>query len=196
MKKNIRQTKPAAAAKNIRSCNLDLEIKAATTEDAQLLVDIYNKAFYEDFVIYGQCPGYGRTVDDMIKSINETSKYIACVGSNAVGAISVLKKDDGLYYLGALCVIPEYQRQGIGYKLLEFIKEQNKDWKKIELVTPADKEKNVSFYTKKCGFTIDGEEMDGSIKLYHFSLTNERQLVKEEKDENKRSNNRTAERFY
>ena len=109
---------------------MDLEIKAATTEDAQLLVDIYNKAFYEDFVIYGQCPGYGRTVDDMIKSINETSKYIACVGSNAVGAISVLKKDDGLYYLGALCVIPEFQRQGIGYKLLEFIKEQNKDWKK------------------------------------------------------------------
>lgn len=153
---------------------MDLEIKAATIEDAELLVNIYNKAFYEDFVIYGQCPGYGRTVDDMIKSINETSKYIACVGSNAVGAISVLKKDDGLYYLGALCVIPEYQRQGIGYKLLEFIKEQNKDWKKIELVTPADKEKNVSFYTKKCGFTIDGEEMDESVKLYHFSLTNER----------------------
>ncbi len=119
---------------------MDIQIKAATIEDAELLVNIYNKAFYEDFVIYGQCPGYGRTVDDMIKSINETSKYIACVGSNAVGAISVLKKDDGLYYLGALCVIPEYQRMGIGYKLLEFFKDQNKDWKTIELVTPADKE--------------------------------------------------------
>ena len=152
---------------------MDLEIKAATTEDAQLLVDIYNKAFYEDFVIYGQCPGYGRTVDDMIKSIKETSKYIAYIGSTAVGAISVSEKDDSLYYLGALCVIPKYQRKGIGYKLLEFIKEQNKDWKKIELVTPADKEKNINFYTKKCGFTIDGEEMDGSVKLYHFSLTNE-----------------------
>lgn len=149
---------------------MDLEIKAATTEDAQLLVDIYNKAFYEDFVIYGQCPGYGKSVSDMIKSINETSKYIAYVGLAAVGAISFLKKDDGLYYLGALCVIPEYQRKGIGHKLLEFIKEQNKDWKKIELVTPADKEKNVSFYTKKCGFTIDGEEMDGSVRIYHFSL--------------------------
>ena len=151
---------------------MDLEIKAATTEDAQLLVDIYNKAFYEDFVIYGQCPGYGRTVDDMIKSINETSKYIACVGSNAVGAISVLKKDDGLYYLGALCVIPEYQQKGIGHKLFEFFKEQNKDRKKIELVTPADKEKNINFYTKKCGFKIDSEEMDGKVRIYHFSLEN------------------------
>ena len=152
---------------------MDLEIKAATTEDAQLLVDIYNKAFYEDFVIYGQCPGYGKSVSDMIKSINETSKYIAYVGSDAVGAISVLKKDDGLYYLGALCVIPEYQRKGIGHKLLEFIKDKYKDWKKFELITLADKEKNVNFYTKKCGFTIDSEAMDGSVKLYHFILANE-----------------------
>ena len=152
---------------------MDLEIKAVTAEDAEPLVDIYNKAFYEDFLKYGECPGYGKSVSDMIKSINETSKYIAYVGSVAVGAISVLKKDDGLYYLGALCVIPEYQRQGIGHKLFEFFKEQAKDWKKIELVTPADKEKNVNFYTKKCGFTIDSEAMDGSVKLYHFILANE-----------------------
>ena len=151
---------------------MDLEIKAATTEDAELLVDIYNKAFYEDFLKYGECPGYGKSVSDMEKSINETSKYIAYVGSVAVGAISVLKKDDGLYYLGALCVIPEYQRKGIGHKLFEFFKEQNKDWKKIELVTPADKEKNIKFYTKKCGFTIDSEEMDGKVRIYHFSLEN------------------------
>ncbi len=151
---------------------MDLEIKAATTEDAELLVDIYNKAFYEDFVKYGECPGYGKSVSDMEKSINETSKYIAYVGSAAVGAISVVKKDDGLYYLGALCVIPEYQRKGIGHKLFEFFKEQNKDWKKIELVTPADKEKNINFYTKKCGFNIDYEEMDGNVRVYHFSLEN------------------------
>ena len=153
---------------------MNIQIKAATIEDAEVLVDIYNKAFYEDFVKYGECPGYGKSVSDMEKSINETLKYIAYDGENPVGAISVLKKDDGVYYLGALCVIPEYQRQGIGHKLLEFFKEQNKDWKKIELVTPADKEKNISFYTKKCGFNIDYEETDGSVKLYHFSLSSER----------------------
>lgn len=149
---------------------MNIEIKRATTKDAKVLVDIYNKAFYEDFVKYGECPGYGKSVSDMEKSINETLKYIAYNGENPVGAISVLKKNDGLYYLGALCVIPEYQRQGIGHKLLEFFKEQNKDWKKIELITPSDKEKNINFYTKKCGFSIDAEEMDGSIRVYHFSL--------------------------
>ena len=151
---------------------MDIQIKSVTTEDAEVLVNIYNEAFYEDYVKYGECPGYGKSVSDMEKSINETLKYIAYVGENPVGAISVLKKDDGLYYLGALCVIPEYQRMGIGHKLLEFFEEQNKDWKKIELVTPADKEKNISFYTKKCGFEIGSEEMDGMVKVYHFSLNN------------------------
>ena len=70
-------------------------------------------------------------------------------------------------------VIPEYQRQGIGHKLLEFFKEQNNDWKKIELVTPADKEKNINFYTKKCGFKIVSEEMDRTIRVFHFSLDKE-----------------------
>ena len=152
---------------------MDIQIKKATTEDAEVLVDIYNKAFYEDFVKYGECPGYGKSVNDMEKSINETSKYIAFVDKNPVGTISVLKKNDGLYYLGALCVIPEYQRQGIGHKLLEFFKEQNKDWKKIELVTPADKEKNINFYTKKCGFKIVSEELDRTIRVLHFSLDKE-----------------------
>ena len=149
---------------------MDLQIKKAAVQDAQILVNIYNKAFYEDFVKYDVCPGYGRSVSDMEKSIDEMPKYIACVDSNPVGAISLLNKGEGLYYIGALCVIPEFQRKGIGHKLLEFIKEEYKDWKRIELVTPADKEKNINFYTKKCGFCIDYEEMDGRVKVYHFSL--------------------------
>ena len=42
------------------------------------------------------------------------------------------------------------------------------DWKKITLVTPADKEENVKFYTQKCGFRIEKTEMDGHVKVYCF----------------------------
>ncbi len=62
------------------------------------------------------------------------------------------------------------QRMGIGHQLIEFMKNQYSDRKKIELITPIDKEKNVKFYTKKCGFTIENEQMDGSVKVYHFSI--------------------------
>ncbi len=62
------------------------------------------------------------------------------------------------------------QRKGIGHQLIEFMKTQYSDWKKIELITQIDKEKNVNFYTKKSGFKIDNEEMDSSVKVYHFSM--------------------------
>ena len=147
-----------------------MEIKKAIPEDAEILIKIYNEAFYEDFVRYGQCPAYNRSVDDMKKSIIDIPKYIAYHDSTPIGVISVKDNGEGEYYIGCLCVIPKFQRQGIGHKLIEFMKTQYSDWKKLELVTPIDKEKNVKFYTEKCGFTIDNEEMDGSVKLYHFSM--------------------------
>ena len=109
-------------------------------------------------------------IEEMKKSIIEISKYIAYHDSTPIGVISVKDEGDGVYYIGCLCVIPEFQRKGIGHQLIEFMKTQYNDWKKIELITPIDKEKNVKFYTEKCGFMIDNEEMDRSVKVYHFSM--------------------------
>ena len=106
----------------------------------------------------------------MKKSIVEIPKYIALHDSIPIGVISVKQIDEKVYYIGCVCVIPEFQRQGIGYQLIEFIKAQYNDWERIELITPIDKEKNVKFYTEKCGFIIDNEQMDRSVKVYHFSM--------------------------
>ena len=149
---------------------MDLQIRKAVPEDAGTLIKIYNAAFYEDFVRYGVCPAYGRSVDEMQKSIIEIPKYIAFHDSIPVGVISVKDKGEQVYYIGCLCVIPEFQRKGTGHQLIEFIKTQYSDWKKIELITPVDKEKNVKFYTQKCGFVIDREETDKSVKVYHFIM--------------------------
>lgn len=48
---------------------------------------------------------------------------------------------------------------------IKFI-EAKKD--KITLVTPADKEENISFYTKKCGFKVTNTKMDGNVKVVHL----------------------------
>ena len=48
---------------------MDLQIRKANPEDAEILIKIYNEAFYEDYVRYGECPAYGRSVDDMKKSM-------------------------------------------------------------------------------------------------------------------------------
>ena len=42
---------------------MQLEYKRVVQNDADLLIDIYNAAFYNDYIRYGECPAYGRKRD-------------------------------------------------------------------------------------------------------------------------------------
>ena len=46
-----------------------LTYREATKSDANLLINIYNSSFYEDYIHYGECPGYGKTKEQMDLSI-------------------------------------------------------------------------------------------------------------------------------
>lgn len=142
----------------------------ATKNDAKLLVDIYNAAFYSDFIKYGECPAYGRTISDMEKSIERFPKTIILCDKKTIGVISIQNKGNGNYYIGCLCVIPEYQSKGIGTQAFKHIQLVYSDWKKITLITPADKEENIKFYTQKCGFSIASKSMDGNVEVINFHI--------------------------
>ena len=147
-----------------------IEYKEAVITDAELLIDIYNASFYNDFVRYGECPAYGRTKEIMEQSIIDFPKFLIFYDDKSVGCISCKEQETGEYYVGCLCVIPEYQGRGIGTAAMEFAKSHYSDWKKFTLVTPIDKSENVRFYTEKCGFKIQASEMDGNVKVYRFVL--------------------------
>lgn len=147
---------------------MTLKYVKAKKEDAYMLIEIYNMSFYDDYIKYGECPAYGRSRESMEASIEKFPKFIIHYHNRPVGVISVQKKGKGEYYLGCLCVIPEYQSKGIGTQAVKYMLDYYKDWSKITLITPMDKEENISFYTKKCGFVIDGTNMDGNVKVVHF----------------------------
>ena len=44
---------------------MELEFREANVSDAEVLIDIYNSAFYSDYLRYGECPAYGRTREMM-----------------------------------------------------------------------------------------------------------------------------------
>ena len=46
-----------------------LVYKSADISDADLLIRIYNSAFYGDFIRYGQCQAYGQSREEMEKSV-------------------------------------------------------------------------------------------------------------------------------
>lgn len=147
-----------------------ISYRQAKAEDAQLLADIYNSAFYSDYLRYGECPGYGKTKEAMEQSLRDYPKLVILLDDMPVGCISCQRVGDGEYEIGALCVIPEYQGRGIGTAAMNFLKSYYADWKKITLVTPADKVENVRFYTEKCGFSITSFQMEKNVKIARFLL--------------------------
>ena len=149
---------------------MEIEFKKADITDAEILIEIYNSAFYSDFIKYGECPAYGRTKEQMEQSIREFPKFLIMCDTKPVGCISCKEMETGIYEVGCLCVIPEFQGKGIGTAAMQFAKSHFKDWKRFTLITPVDKKQNVRFYTEKCGFKIQSTEMDGNVKVVRFVL--------------------------
>ena len=147
---------------------MKIEYRQAAIEDADVLAKIYNASFYDDFVRFGSCPGYGQTKESMEKSIMQRPKHIILCDNEPVGCVSCVNLENGVYEIGCLCIIPEYQGKGIGTQAMQFVKTILDDWKKLTLVTPIDKKENVKFYTEKCGFRIESTERDGNVELARF----------------------------
>ena len=147
---------------------MTIEYRKAVSEDAELLINIYNAAFYSDYMRFGACPGYGKTAEMMEASIRDHPKYIILCDNKPVGCVSCKMQEMRVYEITCLCIIPEYQGKGLGTKAVRFVKALYEDWKKFTLVTPVDKEENVKFYTEKCGFHIVSTEKDGNVELARF----------------------------
>ena len=106
----------------------------------------------------------------MRQSIVDYPKFLILYNGKPIGCISCKELQQGIYKIGCLCVIPEFQGKGIGTSAMEFVKSYYTDWKRITLITPADKSENILFYTEKCGFSIQSLEMDGNVKVARFVL--------------------------
>lgn len=152
---------------------MDIKYRKANIEDANLLIELYNSSFYSDYIKYGECPAYGKTREAMEKSIINYPKFIISYQEKPVGVISYQKRENGEYYIGCLCVIPEYQGKGIGTNAFQYFQSICDDWKRITLVTPVDKEENIKFYTEKCGFCIGEIELDGNVQVVRFYMERE-----------------------
>lgn len=148
-----------------------MEYRCADISDAELLVKIYDSAFYDDFMRYGQCQGYGRSKESMEQSIREYPKVIAYDYGKPVGVISYKPEAPGKYYIGCLAVIKEAQGRGTGTALMKHFMDEHSDWSELTLVTPKDNERNIRFYTGRFGFDIVGEEDDGAVTVLWFKLS-------------------------
>lgn len=149
---------------------MNLSYRYAKKEDADTLVRIYNDAFYADYVRFGECPGYGKTKEEMEASIEKSLKQIIFYEDKPIGSLSYKEMSENVYYVGCLCIVPEYQGKGIGTLAFQHILEECTNWEKIILKTPLEKEENIRFYTKKCGMQPGKVQKDGNVDVVELVL--------------------------
>ena len=154
---------------NCKKCK-ELVYRNADINDLEVLIDIYNSAFYDDYLRYGQCQAYGRTKESMEQSLRDYPKIIAYDQKKAVGVLSYGVEGLGKYYIGCLGVKKEEQGCGIGTSLMKYFMDEHPDWNEITLVTPKENELNIKFYTEHFDFEIVGEENDGTVVVLLFKL--------------------------
>lgn len=146
---------------------MNIEFKRADIYDVDELINIQNQSFYADYIKYGECPGYNHSKESMTNIILNRITYKIICDNQIVGDIIIKDNHDDTYYLGGLCVIPDYENKGIGQEAMKFIEKQFPSAAIWTLETPADKKRNHYFY-KKMGYNIVKEYMDGSVKIVLF----------------------------
>ncbi len=97
--------------------------------------------------------------DRMIKAFQNAGTIVSAWNNKQlVGLIEVLDDGELTAYIHYLLVRPEYQKRGIGKKLLEMVKEQYRNY--LYLIVICEKKKNVGFYENS-----DFEKMETAIPL-------------------------------
>ena len=69
---------------------MNISYRKANVNDVDLLINIYNVSFYDDYIRYGECPAYNRTKENMKNSILHFPKIIFSYKDKAVGVFHII----------------------------------------------------------------------------------------------------------
>ena len=98
----------------------------------------------------------------------KNSSYIIKVGDTAIGFYNDEELEDGSYEVGNICIIPEYQGQGIGTDILKRKLEEHKEQ---DIRIRFFKQNPVGALYEKLGFSLSGETE------FHYQMIKPRQNV-------------------
>ena len=138
-----------------------LEIRFATSEDAEDIVNITREAFalYKERSGATSVDALTETRDDVINDIKNKFVFVALENNKAVGCVRVEIKDDKTAWLTRFAVKVDSHNGGIGKKLLARIDEvmEEKGVKSISLYTASEVVSLMNFYNS-CGFEIESTD--------------------------------------
>ncbi|MCG7377488.1 GNAT family N-acetyltransferase [Paenibacillus sp. ACRSA] len=131
---------------------MEISLCKADLEDAATLHEMKIKAFmpllekYQDF----ETSPANETVERIITQLNQsfTYYYIIYYLKAAVGGIRVVKKDNQVYSVSPIFILPEHQGNGIAQKVFTMVEQIHDDARTWKLGTILQEKGNCYLYEK------------------------------------------------
>ncbi|MDD3344835.1 MAG: GNAT family N-acetyltransferase [Candidatus Omnitrophica bacterium] len=147
----------------------NVKIEKASKPDAPSILNIQKKAFLSEAQLYNdyQIGALTQTLEEMVKDFDVYLFLKAVLDDGMIVGSVKARVCDNVCWIGRLIVLPEYQKQGIGRKLMEAVEGCFPGAVKYELGTGSKSVQNINFY-QKLGYKVSGEEKDNSVTLVHM----------------------------
>jgi ribosomal protein S18 acetylase RimI-like enzyme len=144
-------------------------IKKASIEDAEEILKIQKDAFLDQAKIYNNCtlPPLRQSIESIREEFNIKIFLKALFNGEIVGSVRFTERNHSIE-IERLTVVPKFQNQGIGSKLLSEIEIMEPNAPRFLLFTGNKSERNIHLY-QKMGFQIAGRETTNQgIELLHM----------------------------
>jgi ribosomal protein S18 acetylase RimI-like enzyme len=151
----------------------ELSIVRASPEDAEEILALQKLAYQSEARLYNDwsIPPLVQTQQSLQDEFAGTVFLKAMIGSRIAGSVRA-RTEDGLCRIGRLIVHPQYQRRGIGSRLMHEIEAAFPDAVRFELFTGSRSESNIRLY-RKWGYTVSHTQpLSASVSLTFLEKLN------------------------
>jgi ribosomal protein S18 acetylase RimI-like enzyme len=143
----------------------DFGVFIASSSDFAIILEIQKKAFLSEAEFYQNfnIQPLTQTLSEMEEECKEKVVLKAVIDERIVGSIRANAFENGCW-VNKLVVLPEFQRQGIGEKLLREIENYFPKAEKFTLATGARSQSNIRLYEKVGYKTVRKETFHDGVE--------------------------------
>lgn len=147
---------------------MEISLFKSGVNEASVIHEMQIKAFmpllnkYQDYETSPANESIGRTIDRFNQTF--TDYYLIKQDNMSVGAIRIVRKENKIYRVSRIFVLPEYQGKGIAQKVFSMIEDIYNDSLGWELDTILQEQGNCYLY-EKLGFRKTGQTKQINDKM-------------------------------
>ena len=126
-----------------------MKINLAAIGDAEQILNLQKLAYQSEAEIYPDCiiPPMTQTIGKMREEFQSQVLYKAIYENDIIGSVRAYSEDNSCF-IGRLIVHPEFQRKGIGTKLMNAVETHFSDVQRYELFTGTKSIENIRLYER------------------------------------------------